>query len=323
MNDNKPIILVSKCLGFAACRYNGEKIDDPFVESLRKYVTFIPLCPETEAGLGVPREPIRIVSQNGKRKIYQPGTGKYHTRSIVSFSKNFLSNLREIDGAILKSRSPSCGLRDVKIYESIKKRAGTTKGAGLFAECVMSAYPTLPVEDEIKLKKYEIIENFLTRIFINALFRRIKSHLSMKSLINFQNECKFLFLSYNEVNMRKLGLITANLEKKSVKKVILNYENVMNELLSKKPSRKSRINVLLHAFGFVSKKLSYKEKKKFLSIVEEFRNKKISLSVPCNLIRSLALRFDEKYLLNQRFLNPYPEELAAKTDLGKRRKLDD
>lgn len=71
-----PGIVVSKCLGFAHCRYNGLIIASEFVDNLKPFVEFIPVCPEMEIGLGVPRDPVRIVAANQQMRLVQPATRK-------------------------------------------------------------------------------------------------------------------------------------------------------------------------------------------------------------------------------------------------------
>ena len=119
----KPRVVISKCLTFDKCRYNGEMIPDRFVEKLKPYVEFLPICPEVEIGLGTPRDPIRVVQVDGKKQLYQPSTNKFFTDDALSFTEEYLSSLKEIDGFILKNRSPSCGQGDVKIYQGIEKSA--------------------------------------------------------------------------------------------------------------------------------------------------------------------------------------------------------
>lgn len=94
----KPIVVVSKCLGFEHCRYDGQTIDNPFVPMFTPYIEFHPVCPEMEIGLGVPRKPIRIVAVEGKNRLYQPATGADVTDKMESFVKTFLDALTEVDG---------------------------------------------------------------------------------------------------------------------------------------------------------------------------------------------------------------------------------
>ncbi len=93
-----PIVVTSKCFEFDACRYNGAMIPNNFVHKLDPYVRFIPICPEVEIGLGVPRDVIRVVEQNGERLLVQPATGKELSNKMYGFAKGFLNTLDEVDG---------------------------------------------------------------------------------------------------------------------------------------------------------------------------------------------------------------------------------
>lgn len=170
----KPRIVVSKCLGFAACRYNGLMISSPLVKKLKDHVDFIPVCPEQELGLGVPRDPIRIIESRGRRSLYQPATGRDLTKQMNDFVVPFLKNLGPVDGFLLKSRSPSCGIGDVKVYSGSKDRQTllNAKGQGFFGGLALKFYPGLAIEDEVRLKNASIRERFLTSIFAQACLRK-------------------------------------------------------------------------------------------------------------------------------------------------------
>lgn len=171
----KPVIIVSKCLGFAHCRYNGLIITSEFVEQLKPFVEFHPVCPELEIGLGVPREPVRVVDSKGQMHLVQPATGIDCTAKMQNFIERFLLAEKEIDGFLLKSRSPSCGIKDVKIFAGIENNYTTRKAAGFFGNAVLTKYPQMPVEDEGRLINFKIREHFLTRIFTAVRFNKIRN----------------------------------------------------------------------------------------------------------------------------------------------------
>ncbi len=166
MEHPKPIIIVSKCLGFSACRYNGVIIYDEFLDALKKYVDFRPICPEVEIGLGVPRNPVRVVSINNTLRLIQPSTNNDVTDMMNNFAYSFLNSIDEVDGFILKSRSPSCGIKDVKIYPSKNDSRVIRMGSGFFGSAVINKFPDLPIEDEGRLTNFRIREHFLIKIFI-------------------------------------------------------------------------------------------------------------------------------------------------------------
>lgn len=317
----KPVIVVSKCLGFASCRYNGAMIQDDFVSSLKAYVEFITVCPEVEIGLGVPRDPIRIVRQGEMKTLIQPATGKDVTKSMLSFTKGFLDSLGDVDGFILKFKSPSCGIGNVKIFPNADAQSPIEKGMGFFGESVMNLFSRLAVEDEGRLKNFRIRDHFLIKLYSSARFRQIRRNISMRSLIDFHSRNKLLFMAYSQSKTNLLGKITANHERKSSEEVLQLYFETMTDLLAKPARISSIINTLEHAFGGVSSQLSSKEKRFFLSSVQNYKEQKIPLSVPLNLLLSWALRFETEYLLMQTFLEPYPLVLMDISDSGKGRDL--
>lgn len=256
----KPKILISKCIEFDNCRFNGQQISSEFVKKLKKHVEFKTICPELEIGLGVPRKAIRIVEKNDKKFLIQTETKKDVTKEMKTFSKNFLKNL-EIDGAILKSKSPSCGIKNVKIYPSEKKSAPIKREQGFFGQAVTEKYTMYPIESEDRLRNHIIKEHFLRKIFTLASFRNIKNKKTINPLIEFHTKNKFLIMSYSQKQLKKLGTITANKENKKIQKIFEEYENHLKKALSNSPHCTSNINVLNHTFGYVSKKLKSEEKK--------------------------------------------------------------
>jgi uncharacterized protein YbgA (DUF1722 family)/uncharacterized protein YbbK (DUF523 family) len=318
-NFSKPRIVISKCLGLAACRYDGGIIKDPFIEKLLLHVDYLSVCPEVEIGLGVPRPPIRIVNKEGTFFLYQPETQRELTSEMAKFAEEFLSSLKAVDGFILKYRSPSCGISAVKIYHDFSPQARTSQGRGLFADQVLKKFGYLAVTDEGKLKNFKLRENFLTKLFLLARFREVKEKGTMAALVKFHTENKLLFMAYSQARLKELGQILANLSKRPVKEVYQKYETTLYLLLLRTPNIRSLINAFTHAFGGVSQKLTSKERKLFLSLIEDFRAKRIPLSVISKLLIAWAVRFDDEYLLRQSLLNPYPEELIDLSDSGKNR----
>lgn len=318
INNIKPTIVVSKCLGFEACRYNGQKLTDKFVESLKNYVNYITVCPEIAIGLPTPRDPIRVAFEENTFKLYQPKTGKDFTDEMVKFTEEYLNNIPQVDGFILKSSSPSCGLKSIKVYNgTVNVTRSTRDGVGFFGGKVSKLYSHLAVEDEGRLTNIRIRENFLTKLFLGFNFRNMKKEGSMEKLINFQSNNKFLLMAYSPKELTNLGRIVANHEHKSFQELIQDYENTLYRAISKMPRYTTNIHVLLEALGFFSKHISQREKTFILDSINKHKAGKVPISVPSFLIKSYAIRFDVKYLLEQTFFNPYPEQLVDLTDSGK------
>lgn len=320
MERIKPRLVASRCLGFAACRWNGVTIPSEFMERIRPHAEIITVCPELEIGLGVPRNPLRIIGiKEEDRKLYQPDTGRYFTREMRDFTRKFLEGLPETDGFILKSRSPSCGIKDVKIYPREGKVAAAVQDKGFFGGSVLSAFPGSVIEDEARLTNFRIREHFLTKLFCISRFRWLKENVSMKEIVGFHTRHKLIFMAYNQKQMRVLGRIAANPEKKPIPGLVKEYEKHLLPVFTKIPRYTSHINVLMHTLGYVSRKISSEERAFFLQLLEDYRHAHVPLSVPLGVMRAHLVRFQEKYLLDQYYFNPFPPDLVQITDSGKGR----
>ena len=289
------------------------------MKRLKGHVEFLPVCPEVEIGLGVPRDPIRVILRGNELRLVQPATGADVTGKMQSFCTTFLNQIPEIDGFMLKSRSPSCGIKEVKIYPGLEKSAALKKGSGFFGNAVLERFPTLPIEDEGRLRNFIIREHFLKRLFTLTRFRSVKKTREMKHLVQFQASNKFLLMAYNQKEFRIMGRIVANHEKKPVSQVFADYETHLLTALAKTPRYTSYINVFMHAMGHFSDKLNKQEKAFFLDLMEKYRSGRTPLKSDMDVLMSWGVRFGEKYLLDQTFFKPYPEELMDISDSGKGR----
>ncbi|NIQ05425.1 MAG: DUF523 domain-containing protein, partial [Candidatus Korarchaeota archaeon] len=144
-----PKVVLSKCIEFEKCRYDGRMVSSDFVKKLIPHVDFIPVCPEVEIGLGTPRNTLRIVSVDTELRLVQPATGLDVTEKMRSFADDFLNSLPEVDGFILKNRSPTSAFKDARVYSSAKRGSAViSKGPGLFGNAVLQRFPYLAIEDE-------------------------------------------------------------------------------------------------------------------------------------------------------------------------------
>ncbi len=310
MNEfSRPTIIISKCLGFANCRFNSIKIVSKFVDSLKPFVDFKTVCPELEIGLGVPRKPIYLVVKNGKLNLIQPETNINLTQRILSFADSFLNSLPEVDGFILKSRSPSFGVRDTKVYPDVEQGPVVKKDAGIFGKRVKDFYSNYPIEDEYRLRNFRTRDHFLNNIYTLANYRQVKKDRKMKNLIEFHTRNKYLLMAYNQKRYRELGKIVSNLEKKNINQVLAEYEKTLHLVFTRAPRSSSNKNVMMHFLGYFSARLTNKEKKFFLKTLENYRQGIEPIGASKNIIKSWIVRFEQDYLDKQTFLYPYPEKL--------------
>lgn len=316
----QPVIFVSKCIEHEACRYDGSMIRDPFVRRLTKYVQIVTECPECSIGLPVPREAIRIINDEGTEKLVYSKSGNDVSERMNKFAVGYVDDLKKksLHGAILKSRSPSCGLKDVKVYKDIGKSPPSGfKSIGFFGRVLLQECEGLAVEDEGRLSNYNIRDHFLTRIYTMASFEQVRKKQTMKSLVEFHSNNKYLLMAYHQMNQRALGKIVANHEKKPIEIVLKEYEELLEKALARPLKRGTNINMLFHLLGYFKEGLSGEEKAYFLDLLEQYSNKKVPMSVPLSLIGAWVVRFNQPYLKNQTIFEPYPKEILDVTDSGK------
>lgn len=306
----KPVIVISKCINFEAVRYNGGIVKDEFAEKFGKFVEYIKVCPEVSIGLPVPRDYLIVFKKDGKCHFIQEKNNKDLTDEILKFSESFLNSLKEVDGFLLKSKSPSCGFSGTNIYYEKNGKRFSYKGRGIFAQKILEKFPLLPVEDEGRLKNESIKYNYLFKVFsFFELKNVLKNFKSMRDILEFHQRYKYILMVYNQKEARFLGKLLASYNKKNKKEILENYTYHFYRSFFKIPSSKSYINTLLHIYGYFKEKLNQKEKKHFLSLIEKYKNNKISLRVLIEILRNFSLRFENEYLLNQRLFLPFPEEL--------------
>nr|WP_320010518.1 DUF523 and DUF1722 domain-containing protein [uncultured Desulfobulbus sp.] len=317
----RPKIIVSRCLGFDACRYDGQILKNPFVELLQAEVDMVTPCPETDCGLGIPRAPIRLCNTDAGIVVYQPATQTDVTQQLETTIETILNENPEIDGAILKAKSPSCGLHDTKWYQGVEKPHPLNKGAGVFGERLRCHYIGAALEDEMRLTNLSLREHFLIKIFTLARYRELCANSTMGALVAFHASHKLLLLAYNQSHFRLAGKIVANHDKKPIAEVLHKYREELVHILETPMRIPGVINTLYHAFGWVSEHLRPEEKQYLINTIEEYRDERLPLQAVTRLIEAHALRFDNQYLLSQVFLRPYPRVLAGLHDSGKGREV--
>lgn len=306
---SKPVLVVSKCIEFESVRYDGQMMKSDLVRSLKPLVEFIPVCPEVGMGLGVPREPVRIVYVGDVLRLIQPATGLDLTEKMSRFSREFLDALPEVDGFILKSKSPSSAMKDAKIYPSTEKGSPMGKGPGFFGGAVLGRFGHLAVEDERRLLNSRIKEHFLTKLYTLADFRSVKNSGSVNRLVDFQARNKLLFTAYSQTELHAMGRIVAQPKGRPFQETITEYQSHLWKALRRPPRRGANENVLTKAAGYFTSKLSKSEKKFFLDAVAKYRAGKFPLSTLLNVLKAWIIRFNEEYLMKQTFFEPYPETL--------------
>ncbi len=307
----RPSIVVSKCLEFEHCRWDGQVVTSHIVRNLMPFVDFVAVCPEVEIGLGIPRKPLRIVNQSGVLRLMQPATGLDLTEEMTGFANSFLSSLAAVDGFILKNRSPTSGIKDAKVY-FVQPDKTTSKrgGPGFFGRSVLDRFPFLPVEDEGRLRNSRIKDHFLTAVFTLAWFRQVRDSASPQSLSEFQRRNRLLFEAHNREAAGTLAGLSAQYSDSNDPAVIEAYRQELCRLMARAPTCARNVDTIRSAFGTLSDRLSPEERDFFMRELQSYRAGLLPLSVPMDILKSHILRFDARDLREQTYFAPYPPELS-------------
>ncbi len=302
---------ISTCLLGEKVRYDGShKLDRYLRDLLGRHVTYVPVCPETESGLPVPREAMRLVGDVEKPRLMTIKTRVDHTESIVSWGRRKLDELEKenLCGFIFKSRSPSSGMERVKIYN--EKGHPVPKGRGIFAGMFMDRYPLLPVEEDGRLHDPMLRENFITRIFVfNRLREVLAKGLTTGRLVEFHTRHKLLLMAHNVSAYRELGRMTAKAAEYDREELADQYIFKLMSALKLSSTVKKNVNVLHHVMGYFKKELTRDEKQELLEIINNYSDSLVPIIVPITLLNHYVRKYDKTYLKEQVYLNPHPVEL--------------
>ncbi|WP_019894483.1 YbgA family protein [Hydrogenovibrio halophilus] len=311
-------IAVSDCLRGTECRYNGGHAQDDFLNhDLAPYARFYPFCPEAPV-LGTPRETIRIVNFDGDLRVRGTRTEQDVTEGIEDYNRKMIPKLlsQGMDGAVVKSRSPTCGMERIKFYRPTGEWFGSQDkmGQGLFTARLQKEAPWLAIEEEGRLKDAWLRENFVMHVFTQARWREfLQNQPDVKAFETFHRQHKFLLQSKSEAIFRQMGPVVAAAGKGDLKASLHTYEGLLHQALGEHSKRGAVINVLDHLFGFFKNELMAEEKNHYQETREEFRQGIVPMIAVIKVLQQFLRHYGSDYLAEQVFLNPYPAELALRS----------
>jgi len=310
----RPRLGISTCLLGENVRYDGGHKRDPFlVDTLGKYVAWVPVCPEVECGLPTPREAMRLVGNPDDPQLLTEETGRDITPQMKSWVETRLDELERanLDGYIFKSRSPSSGMTRVEVYDANDVPANV--GVGIWARAFMERFPLLPAEEDGRLHDVNLRENFIERVFCLHRYREYKrSDGSRGGLVNFHSDHKLLLMAHSPELLEEMGRLVAEPDKYEHAELLARYETLMMDCLRVRATPGKHTNVLMHMMGYFKSQLSFDEKREMLGVIDDFRAERLPLVVPVTLLAHYVRKYDEPYLRRQIYLHPQPTELKLR-----------
>jgi len=311
----RPVRLgVSACLLGQPVRYDGGHKHDRWITGvLGKHVGFVPVCPEVEAGFGVPRESMRLVGDPGAPRLIANRSGQDFTQRMADWARRRVEELstENLCGFIFKSGSPSSGMERVKIYPE-KGGMAVRGGSGLFAKAFMERFALLPVEDEGRLSDARLRENFIERIFVLRTWRDVSSARSAGAVVEFHARHKLLIAAHSQAHAKRLGGLVANGKEASSPGFLGLYERLLLEALSRIATVPRTVNVLHHILGYFRRLITADERQELEEVVDDYRKGFVPLIVPVTLINHHVRVQGIEYLARQVFLKPHPLDLKLR-----------
>lgn len=307
---------VSACLLGENVRYNGGHQLNRFIrDTLGQYMDFVPVCPEVECGMPIPRETLRLVGDPQNPRLVTSKTAIDHTEQMVAWARTKVRELESEDlcGFIFKKGSPSSGLFRVKVYSDQGMPA--TTGIGMFARAFVEHFPLLPVEEDGRLNDARLRENFIESVFVFKHFRDLlAASKSRGALVEFHTRHKLLLLSHNQEMYRTMGRFIADMPE-SVETAYDQYLALLSKTMGYKTTVKKHCNVLYHVLGYFKKQLVADEKDEMVELIERYHQGDVPLIVPITLLNHFVRKYDQPYLKEQYYLNPHPLDLRLRNQI--------
>ncbi len=312
--EEKIKIGISTCLLGEKVRYDGgHKLDRYITQTLGQYMTFVPVCPEVECGLSVPREAMRLVGDPQSPRLMTIRSKIDLTEQMETWAHKRVRELESegLCGYIFKSKSPSSGMERVKVYT--EKGHPSPVGVGIFARIFMDHFPRLPTEEEGRLHDPVLRENFIEQVFALKRWREtLGAGKTLGHLVDFHTRNKLLLLSHSPQHYREMGRLVAEGKGESPDRLFDQYEKRLMKALTLKATVKKQINVLHHMMGYFKNQLSADEKQELLDIIEQYRAGYLPLIVPLTLINHFVRKYEQPYLSEQSYLTPHPIALKLR-----------
>jgi uncharacterized protein YbgA (DUF1722 family)/uncharacterized protein YbbK (DUF523 family) len=305
---------VSACLLGDKVRFDGQhKRDDWVVDVLGPFVEWVPVCPEVDVGMGVPRETIRLTGPSTSPRLVADKSGADHTEAMRRYAEEKTEELARLDltGFVLKKDSPSCGMERVRVYGA--KGPPRRDGVGAFARVLLERLPMLPVEEEGRLRDAALRESFVERLFAFARFKAaIAGGLTRGALVAFHTRHKLALLAHSPDGYRKLGKLVASQGRGSNAAVVEAYGRGLMGTLAVPAKRGRHVNVLQHMLGYFRDRLPVEDRRELEDVVRDYQRGLVPLLVPQTLIRHHVRKQGVEYLAGQTYLDPDPKELMLR-----------
>ena len=310
MTDSQIRLGISRCLLGDEVRFDGGHKRDHFLtDVLGRYVEWVPVCPEVEAGLGTPREAMRLVGDSPHPRLMTITSKHDHTETMNTMIVERLESLNKLglSGFVFKKGSPSCGVERVRMYTERGMPSHT--GPGIFAQAFRNQFPLIPVEEEESLYDPALRENFIERVFCYRRFQDlVRNGVTRQALVRFHTIHKYLLLSHSQSHYEAIGRLVSQVDRHRPKELTVKYGALFMKALAVQATVRKHVNVLHHIVGYFKTRMKGLEKAELFGIIADYHRGLTPLIVPLTLIRHYVRVFNVDYIRDQVYLNPHPKE---------------
>ena len=317
LDERAPVrVGISSCLLGEEVRFDGGHKRDLFLlESLGRFVDWVPLCPEVDAGLSIPRSALRLVrdASPDEVRVEESRSGVDRTSLLDRAARKQVSwtGKQGLSGFVLKRDSPSCGLERVKVYR--QGMPSRRDGRGRFAAELVRRFPDLPIEEEGRLRDANLRENFVERVFA---YQRLETFFSSRwtpgAIVAFHTAHKLQLMAHSPQTYRSLGRLVAAIRDTPRSEFRARYMSEFSAGMRKLATRGRVTNVLQHMAGYFRRSLDEDSRRELAGLIEDYREGLAPIVVPLTLIRHHARALKVDYLLGQVYLEPHPKELMLR-----------
>ncbi len=314
-NRDKILIGISSCLIGEEVRFDGGHKQSRYIlDTLGAHFRFRPFCPEVAIGLGVPRETLRLVDNDGSIEAIGNKTATLNvTAQLIDIAEQQAGWHAQVFGYIVKKDSPSCGMERVRVYRGDIPRRD---GVGLYTRTLMQNFPNLPVEEEGRLGDPVLREGFIKRVFIYKRWHdMLEAGLDWAALTDFHARHKLILYSHNQDLGRSLGRELADAQRGDIAEYAPRYLSGMMKILKIPAKRSNHVNVLEHIRGYLKRDLDKSDKQELTDSIENYRLGLLPLIVPITLLRHHFRRNPNPYIDRSYYMQPHPDELMLLNSL--------
>jgi uncharacterized protein YbgA (DUF1722 family)/uncharacterized protein YbbK (DUF523 family) len=311
---NKIPIGVSQCLLGEPVRFDGgHKHNHYLTDVLSDYLEYHSVCPEVAIGLGIPRQPIRLIATDQQTRVRGgDDTSLDVTDALVEQADIAAANLPDICGYVFMQSSPSCGVYGLKRYDENGLQVDK-QGRGAYAARLMELMPLLPVEEAGRLSDAGLRDNFITRVFAFADWKQsVAAAPSAKALVHFYSRYKYQVMAHHVPSYFNIGRFLANLAGRDIQQVGDEFIQRFMKALSYHASRKGNTNAMMHLRGYLKNSLAREDQAELSRVINAYREGHVPLVVPLTLLKHHLMKNDNDYLKQQTFWSPYPEKLGLR-----------